>query len=421
MIAGGIDRPRGAFSEAIAAAAHRPLRRQRLHRPARRRPPRGQPRHRPRRRRRRMHGGARSPRTPSSARPTPRWRSPPSSASRPPRSSPGPTGCRAPAITLPVHIGVAGPAKLQTMLKFAMACGVGPSLRVLQRRAADLTKLMLPFEPTEFLAEHRRATRRRTRTSPIERVHFFPLGGITATTDYAGAAVAPAAAGPRRWHDAHRRCCSTSTAPSSTPTICTTRAFARSWPSAAATSRSTSTAPTSWATPTTRSSPASSPARTAPSSTARRRCSATASPPASSRSPASTRCSTGPRPPAPAAPSSPTRPRDNAVAMLAAAEPRPPAADAGHRRRVRAAEARPRALPGGDAPRSASRRRAPVAFEDSRSGLRAARASGAHRLRPDHRPRAGRARCRPARTQVIADFTDPALWAHLDRLKARVA
>ena len=67
---------------------------------------------------------------------------------------------RAAGITLPVHIGVAGPAKLQTMLKFAMACGVGPSLRVLQRRAADLTRLMLPFEPTDFLtaiAEHKAA------------------------------------------------------------------------------------------------------------------------------------------------------------------------------------------------------------------------------------------------------------------------
>ena len=64
---------------------------------------------------------------------------------------------RASGITLPVHIGVAGPAKLQTMLKFAMACGVGPSLRVLQRRAADLSKLMLPFEPTEMLAALARA------------------------------------------------------------------------------------------------------------------------------------------------------------------------------------------------------------------------------------------------------------------------
>jgi methylenetetrahydrofolate reductase (NADPH) len=94
---------------------------------------------------------------------------------------------RAAGIALPVYLGVAGPARLQTMLKFAMACGVGPSLRVLQRRAADLTRLMLPFEPTEFLAElaaHKAAHP----DSPIERVHFFPLGGIPATTDFAAAA-----------------------------------------------------------------------------------------------------------------------------------------------------------------------------------------------------------------------------------------
>ncbi len=29
-------------------------------------------------------------------------------------------------ITLPIHVGIAGPAKLQTLIKFAIACGVGP-------------------------------------------------------------------------------------------------------------------------------------------------------------------------------------------------------------------------------------------------------------------------------------------------------
>lgn len=92
-------------------------------------------------------------------------------------------GLRAAGITLPVHIGIAGPARLQTMIKFAMACGVGPSLRVLQRRAADLTKLMLPFEPTEMLT----ALARHKAANPdfaVERVHFFPLGGIGATAEF---------------------------------------------------------------------------------------------------------------------------------------------------------------------------------------------------------------------------------------------
>jgi len=100
-------------------------------------------------------------------------------------------------IDLPVHIGIAGPAKLQTLIKFAIACGVGPSLRVLQKRAMDVTKLLLPYEPTEVLtdlARHRAA-------HPgfgIAQVHFFPLGGITPTATWAneqgGRATRPAAA-----------------------------------------------------------------------------------------------------------------------------------------------------------------------------------------------------------------------------------
>ena len=60
-------------------------------------------------------------------------------------------------VKLPVHIGVAGPAKLQTLIKFAIACGVGPSLKVLQKRALDVTKLLLPYEPTDVLAPIGRA------------------------------------------------------------------------------------------------------------------------------------------------------------------------------------------------------------------------------------------------------------------------
>ena len=80
-------------------------------------------------------------------------------------------------ITLPIHIGVAGPAKLQTLIKFSIACGVGASLRVLQRRAKDLTKLLLPFTPDGFLAELA-AHKTKNPQFSVSHVHFFPLGGI---------------------------------------------------------------------------------------------------------------------------------------------------------------------------------------------------------------------------------------------------
>jgi beta-phosphoglucomutase len=112
-------------------------------------------------------------------------------------------------------------------------------------------------------------------------------------------------------------------------------------------------------------------------------------------------------------------PRDNAVAMLAAASlahrlptvvigeecVRPKPDPAPYRAAMAALGATPSRA---------------VAFEDSRSGLRAARAAGAHvfglstGLGRDELLQAGA-------HEVIADFTSPALWSHLESLKARVA
>ncbi|MGY3436688.1 MULTISPECIES: methylenetetrahydrofolate reductase [unclassified Marinovum] len=87
-------------------------------------------------------------------------------------------------ITIPIHIGIAGPAKLQTLIKFAIACGVGPSLKVLQKRAMDVSKLLLPYEPTDVVTElalHKAANPEFN----IEKVHFFPLGGIKSNATWA--------------------------------------------------------------------------------------------------------------------------------------------------------------------------------------------------------------------------------------------
>ena len=92
-------------------------------------------------------------------------------------------------ITLPVHIGVAGPARLQTLIRFGVACGVGPSVKVLQKRAMNVTKLLLPHEPDDFvaaLAAHKAANPH----SLVESAHIFPLGGIGASADWARTRVA---------------------------------------------------------------------------------------------------------------------------------------------------------------------------------------------------------------------------------------
>ena len=86
-------------------------------------------------------------------------------------------------IDIPIHIGIAGPAKLQTLIKFAIACGVGPSLKVLQKRATDVTKLLLPYEPIDILsqlADHKA----KNPNFNISSVHFFPLGGIKTNAEW---------------------------------------------------------------------------------------------------------------------------------------------------------------------------------------------------------------------------------------------
>mgnify|MGYP000427248232 FL=1 len=86
-------------------------------------------------------------------------------------------------IDIPIHIGIAGPAKLQTLLKFSVECGIGPSMKVLTKRAKDLTTLLLPYKPIQILNELAEY-KSKDPESNIEQVHFFPIGGINQTVDW---------------------------------------------------------------------------------------------------------------------------------------------------------------------------------------------------------------------------------------------
>ena len=186
LLAGGVSQPRGAFHSSMQLMETGLFDKAgftRLHVAG---PPRGQPRHRPRRRRPHGDGGAALEaglRQPHRRR---RWRSPRNSPSRPDRFCAWARRLKAEGIDLPIHLGIAGPAKLQTLIKFAIACGVGPSLKVLQKRAMDVTKLVMPYEPTEFVAALA-AAKAADPDFPIAQLHIFPLGGITSSAAWATA------------------------------------------------------------------------------------------------------------------------------------------------------------------------------------------------------------------------------------------
>lgn len=91
-------------------------------------------------------------------------------------------------IALPVRVGLAGPAKPATLLRYGLSCGVGASLRVLSRRAADIGHMLRPFAPDDMLAAlaaHLAAHP----DSRISGIHLFPLGGLRACSDWAASAL----------------------------------------------------------------------------------------------------------------------------------------------------------------------------------------------------------------------------------------
>jgi methylenetetrahydrofolate reductase (NADPH) len=80
-------------------------------------------------------------------------------------------------ITLPVRIGLAGPASVATLVKFALRCGVGNSIRALNLRGAAIARLLGESDPSPLLtALHRFAAA--DPSLGVEGFHFFPFGGI---------------------------------------------------------------------------------------------------------------------------------------------------------------------------------------------------------------------------------------------------
>lgn len=89
-------------------------------------------------------------------------------------------------VTMPIHIGMPGPASLRQLAKFAMLCGVGASMRMLTSRTAAMANLLSTQAPDEmitYLARYRGANP----DSRIKKIHFFAFGGVVKTARWANA------------------------------------------------------------------------------------------------------------------------------------------------------------------------------------------------------------------------------------------
>lgn len=92
-------------------------------------------------------------------------------------------GLAAKGVELPVHLGVAGPAKMTTLIKFAAMCGVGNSISFLKKRAGAVLALAAGFNPDEIVNPIE-AHAQSSENSAIAQIHVFPFGGVKKSAEW---------------------------------------------------------------------------------------------------------------------------------------------------------------------------------------------------------------------------------------------
>src|SRR4029079_8139665 len=84
-------------------------------------------------------------------------------------------------ILCPVRIGVAGPASVATLAKFAIRCGVGASLRALARGHTAFARILVEAGPDALINE---LVTNETTGAPIAGLHIFTFGGVRRTAEW---------------------------------------------------------------------------------------------------------------------------------------------------------------------------------------------------------------------------------------------
>lgn len=93
-------------------------------------------------------------------------------------------GLREEGVTARFRVGVAGPAKPATLVKYAMICGVGPSLRALRERQ-EMAKNLLSGETPEALLTEIALAQAAEPSLDIWGVHFFTFAALRKTIEFA--------------------------------------------------------------------------------------------------------------------------------------------------------------------------------------------------------------------------------------------
>ena len=84
-------------------------------------------------------------------------------------------------IVCPIRIGIAGPATVATLAKFAVRCGIGASLRALARGHTAFARILAEAGPDALIGA---LVAEEDLRCPIDHLHVFTFGGIRRTAEW---------------------------------------------------------------------------------------------------------------------------------------------------------------------------------------------------------------------------------------------
>jgi methylenetetrahydrofolate reductase (NADPH) len=87
---------------------------------------------------------------------------------------------RARGVDCPVRIGVAGPASVVTLARFAVRCGIGASMQALARGHTAFARILTEAGPDGLIT----ALVASEAAAPIDAVHVFTFGGVRRTAKW---------------------------------------------------------------------------------------------------------------------------------------------------------------------------------------------------------------------------------------------
>ena len=87
-------------------------------------------------------------------------------------------------IRLPVHVGIAGPASLRVLIKFAMLCGIGASLNALMANLSALSSAKHLVTSADEVLYHLVRARQGALAKRFVQPHFYSFGGVMQTVKW---------------------------------------------------------------------------------------------------------------------------------------------------------------------------------------------------------------------------------------------